>query len=187
MNRKLVLAAAIVALAAPMAAQADEVSSTVNIGGNVQQACVIGQPTEVMLALGDLTGPDGRISTTLAGPAEASTVIETAWCNGPGKLSLDASPLRLVTLPGYGTPAGFARYVTYDAKLTGWTGDLSVRPLEGDTGVSQTSASAYANGLTLGVSRLAPLNANGTAAGLGTEVLEAGSYSGSVTVSIAVN
>lgn len=187
MNRKLLTALiASAALAAALAAQAQDASSTVTINGEVEEACVVGQPTEVTLALGDLTGSDGRITPALAGAtAAASTEIETAWCNAPSTLSLDGAPMALSPVPAYSTPSGFARLVTYDANLTGWSAALLDRPFIGDAAKTVDAANAHAAPLELVISRLAALDAAGTAENA-LAVLEAGAYSGSVVVSVSV-
>lgn len=189
MKRHLTLAAAIAAFATPLAAHAQVAETIVDLEGIVGQACVIGSPTTVNLNLGDLTGTDGRIAAALTGSSTiAGTTIDTAWCNGPGTLSLAATPLALTPAPSYATPNGFARFVTYNADLTGWTSALQVRPSDDSNPAdnSAANAAAYANPLTLGISSLATLNATGSAANSG-QILEAGAYTASVTVSIAVN
>lgn len=188
MNRNLLIAlTASAALAAPLAAQAQSsADSTVVINGNVDKACVIGQPTTVTLAIGDMTGSDGRITAALASSNEAvSTDIETAWCNAPSTLSLNGSPMALTPTPGYATPAGFARLVTYDATLTGWPTLLVDRPINGDAAKTVDADGAHASALLLEISALEALDAGGTAPNT-TAVLEAGAYSGSVVVSVAV-
>lgn len=189
MNRKFAIAlAATTVLAAPLAAQAQTTSgtSTVTINGSVEKACVIGQPTEVTLAINDMTGPDGRITAELASSAvSASTEIANAWCNAPSTLSLDGEPLALSPTPSYGTPPGFARLVTYDATLTGWPSVVTDRPLIGDSAKTTDAAGAHAQSLVLDISALEALDAGGVNANA-TAVLEAGGYSGSVVVSVAV-
>src|SRR5690606_23865011 len=153
------------ALAVPLAAQAQS-SSTITINGDVEKACVIGQPTLTTLNIGDMTGADGRITPALAGASVAvSTTIDSAWCNAPSTLSLDGSPMALTPAPGYATPAGFARLVTYDATLTGWPTALVDRPLNGDAAKTTDASSAHAAtpSLTLEISALEALDAAGTA------------------------
>lgn len=187
MTRKLLTALlASAALAAPLAAQAQDASSNIVINGEVDEACVIGDPALVTLSLGDLTGSDGRITPALASAnTAASTTIDNAWCNAPSTLSLDGTPLALSPAPSYSTPAGFARLVTYDATLSGWPTPVVDRPLVGDAAKSVDAAGAHASQLTLAISALEALNAGGTAANT-TAVLEAGGYEGSVVVSVAV-
>jgi len=188
MNRNLLIAlTASAALAAPFAAQAQSsAGSTVVINGNVDKACVIGQPTTVTLAIGNMTGSDGKITPALASANEAvSTDIASAWCNAPSTLSLDGAPMALSPVPAYSTPSGFARLVTYDANLTGWSDPLLDRPLIGDAAKTVAAANAHASPLELVISRLAALDAAGTTENAAA-VLEAGAYSGSVVVSVSV-
>src|SRR5690606_7442139 len=150
--------------------------STVTITGTVDEACAIGQPQTLTLGLGDLTGPDGRITSALASAnVAASTTIDTAWCNAPSTLSLDGAPMALTPAPAYSTPTGFARLVTYDATLSGWPTPLVDRPLIGDAAKTADADGAHASQLTLEISALEALDAGGTAPNT-TAVLEAGGY-----------
>lgn len=188
MTSKLIIAlTATAALSAPFAAQAQDASSTITVNGNVEEACVVGQPSQVALTIGDLTGPDGRISASLASDAVAqSAEITNAWCNAPSILSLDGSPMALSPSPAYSTPSGFARLVTYDATLTGWPTVLLDRPVVGDAAKTTAADGAHAaTSLVLEISALEALDAAGTAANA-SAVLEAGGYSGSVVVAVSV-
>lgn len=186
MTRQIAILLATALLASPTAAAAQD-SSSITLSGEVPKTCVIGQPTTVTLNLNDMTGADGRITAVLAGAAaSASTTIDNAWCNTPSVLSLNADPLALSQTPPYATPAGFARLVTYDATLSGWPAALVDRPFVGDTAKTTSALSPHAAQLTLEISMLEALSASGEAANP-LAVLEAGSYSGSVTVSVAAN
>lgn len=179
--------AASAALAAPLAAQAQNASATVTVNGEVTKACVIGQPASVSLALGDLTGPDGKISAAKASASPSqSTTIETAWCNAPSTMTVNGAPLSMANPPAYQSPAGFSRLITYNATLNGWTEVITDIPTVGDSGTSKTAGNAYAAtgpGLTLEISTLKTLNAAGTSAT--NDIVEAGAYSGSVVISVA--
>ena len=97
-------------LAAPLAAQAQTTqSSTVNLAGDVVEACVLGNPDVAEMNLGDLTGPDGKLTPALVSSAiSASTFIPVAWCNAPSVISIDATPLALVNTPAYSTQTAAA-------------------------------------------------------------------------------
>lgn len=185
------LAALIVAsglgLPATVFAEANSPSSTIELSGAVPKACVIGQPAAVTLALGALAGPDGRVSSTLASSSvSATTTISDAWCNAPSILSLNGEPMALSSPPGYATPPGFARLVTYDANLSGWPSNLHDRPRIGDAAKTTTADVAHgAANLTLKISSLAALNAAGTADDT-SAVLEAGDYAGQVVIAVTV-
>lgn len=171
------------ALTAPLAAQA-QVNSSVTMTATVNEACVVGDPSVASLDFLDLTGSDGLVNPALA---SKEVVISTAWCNTPGKLKLSADPLRLDSPVGNAPPAGFARTVTFNANLAGWTEALFVRPLADDTEdeAIATPAAYAATQLTLTVGGLAAVN--GAGAESATAVLEAGAYNGNVTVSVAVD
>lgn len=189
MNRKLLIAmTAAAALAAPMAAQAQSstAASTANLGGTIEKACVIGSPTLATLPIGDLTGSDGRITPALSGGVPAATTdIQNAWCNTPSTMTLDGEPMALTATPGYATPNGFSRLVTYNATLSGWPDPLVDRPLVGSDVVTTEADAAHTAVLQLVISNLAALDAAGTAEAP-TNVLEAGGYAGSVTVAVSV-
>jgi hypothetical protein len=185
MTRKLLIAlTASAALAAPLAAQAQS-TVTAAVGGTVIKGCDMGDPTVATLEIGDLTGTDGRLLPALAGSQQFTTTIEGAWCNAPSTLKLDGVPMGLTVVPSYGAPSGFSRLVTYNATLTGWPDSLVYRPKLNTTAVTTGAVGARAASLLLAISNLAPLDAAGTVE-TPTNVLEAGSYAGSVTVSVSV-
>ena len=189
MRHKLFLLAAAIVATAPAAAFAQSASqqSTIALEANVDQACVLGNPSVAELSLGDLTGPDGRIAAALAGASPAGVAtIDVAWCNAPSTLSLDAAPLSLDVVPGYATPTGFSRLITYDATLTGWPASLVDRPVVGDAAKTTQAAAAHAaSALELSISRLEALNAAGSGAN-STAVIEAGTYTGAIVIGITV-
>ena len=190
MNRNLILSLiASAAIAAPMAAQAQSQNTqtgTVSLTGNVERACMIGAPTAANLAFGSLTdSTTGRVSNV----ATLSTLIPMAWCNTPSRLKMTANVMTLgAAAPTYSTPTGFSRLVTYDANLTGWPEPLSQRPVLTAAEVATDASGAHAAtpGLTLTVSNVGALNAAG-ASGDASLVLEAGAYSGSVVIALAVD
>ena len=174
-------------LAAPLAAQAQTTqSSTVNLAGDVVEACVLGNPDVAEMNLGDLTGPDGKLTPALVSSAiSASTFIPVAWCNAPSVISIDATPLALVNTPAYSTPVGFARLITYTAALTGWDSALSDRPVVGDSAKTAAALAAHAaDPLGIEVSSLSTLDAAGTVEN--SVFLEAGDYSATIVICLSV-
>lgn len=173
---------------APIAAQAQSAGpSTINLTGEVAQQCMLGSPDLSDLSFGDLTGPDGRLTTGLTGGGEVRTAtIANAWCNTPSTLSVESEPMSMgAGAPAYATPAGFSRYITYDAKVTGWPTAIDYRPMIGDLERTTDANEPHAQPLVIEVSRLDTLNADGTAPLTGM-VVEAGSYTGSVTLTLTV-
>ena len=186
MKRIAFAASAAVILAAPLAAHAQSATNTINLSGEVEKTCVLGNPDVSELNLGDLTGDDGRLDPALVGAAlSAETVIPVAWCNAPSVMTLNAAPLSLVTPPGYATPPSFSRLVTYTATLSGWAGALSDRPVVSDSAKSVSASAAHAaDPLHIGISNLATLDAAGT--GEVSAFLEAGAYSATIVIGLSV-
>lgn len=184
MKRTTPFIAAAALLLTPLAAQAQV---TVIVTGTVDEQCALGAPDLVVLDLGDLTGPDGRLTPTLLSSATAvQTDISSAWCNTPSTLTVEAEPLNQgASAPGYATPVGFSRLLTYDAILEGWPTAVSHRPLTGSAPSSTDAGEARSNPLTLSIASLQTLNADGTAE-VADLVIEAGSYSGSIEISVSV-
>lgn len=185
MKRIAFAASAAALLAAPLAAQA-QVATNINLSGEVEKACVLGDPDSAELSLGDLTGDDGRIDPSLIGAAiRAQTNIPVAWCNAPSVMTLDAAPLSLVSPPAYATPAGFSRLITYTANLGGWASALSDRPIIGDSAKEGPASAAHAaDPLVLEISDLATLDAGGTVEQ--AAFLEAGAYSATIVIGLSV-
>lgn len=181
MTRILFAVSAIALMGLPMSAHA-QATSTVTITGEVEEACTLGAPTLTELNLGDITGADGRLAPGLT----QSTTINVAWCNTPSEMTLAAEPLSLVTPPGYTTPTGFSRLITYDATIGGWAEALAHRPLAGDLSNSVAASTAWAaDPLQISISSLATLNSDGSAEAP-TAFVEAGEYSATVTISLAI-
>ena len=182
--------AGIAAITAPAFAQAQDASSTVSLSGTVDEACFLGSPDVETLDLDDITGPDGRLDTSLTGAAVVATAtIADAWCNSPSILSINGAPLTLQAAPAYATPAGFARQTTYNATLVGWPSDLVDRPIEGDLAKTQAATEARAAptpGLVLNISDLETLAPGGTVE-TPELVLEAGAYSAEIVISVSLN
>ena len=110
-------------------------------------------------------------------------------------LKLPRSPLAAKTMPTPGTaailsaiatPTGFSRLITYDATVGGWAEALAHRPLVGDLSNSVTASTPWAaDPLEISISSLATLNADGCAEAP-TAVVEAGEYTATVTISLAI-
>jgi hypothetical protein len=171
-------------LATPLAAQTQ--TSTVNLAGEVMKACVLGDPDVAQMNLGDLTDATGKLDASLVSAAiSASASIPVAWCNAPSVITINATPMSLVTPPGYSTPAGFSRLITYTAAITGWDSALSDRPFIGDSAKSASALGAHAaEPLGIEVSLLSTLDAGGTVAN--SAFVEAGAYSSTIVIGLSV-
>lgn len=165
----------------PLAAQAQV---TVNLTGTVNEQCALGIPDLVVLNLMDLTGPDGRLTAELlSATPKVQTDIPNAWCNMPSTLKIEAAPLSQAVAPGYNTPAGFSRLLTFDAVLEGWPAEIRHRPLLGSAASTTSANTPHAHDLTLSIASLQTLNADGASEAAGL-VVEAGAYSTEIVISV---
>lgn len=108
------VAAIIICLAAPAAAQD---SDAITVNSKVSPFCAgLGTAAEP-LALGDLIGADGRVTSSFSGPSTHS--VPGYYCNGPATIELVAAPL--IQADGVSVPlsdAEFTHRVDYVATLT---------------------------------------------------------------------
>ena len=185
MSRKiLIAAAAAAAFVAPAVASAQS-TSTINLNAQVDQQCMLGAPASTALDLGVLTGADGRLDASKTSAAVlVETEVDTAWCNTPSILKMEAQPLTTV-ISAYSAPNGFSRQLTYDAVLTGWPTSATVRPLGAGGEAEAPAGVPHAETLVLQISRLNTLNAGGVAETTGLYV-EAGDYSGQVILTLTI-
>lgn len=186
MTRNLLAVAAAVCTvcALPMTAHAQQ--SSINLTGEVTKQCMLGAPATATLALGDLTGSDGKLNAGLLNNAALlSTDISNAWCNAPAVLTVSATTMNQGTAaPAYDPPAGFSRHITYTAAIGGWVSPISYRPMSNSVALPTSSSQAHAETLTITIGNLQTLNAGGTAEAAG-QVVEAGNYSGTITLTLA--
>lgn len=186
MNRTLLILPALAALALPGVSFA-QTQQSITVNGTVAPACALGSPTNATLNLGALTGADGRLTTALAGAGiAAQTTINNAWCNTPNRITLTSSPLTLVSPPAYATPTNFTRTVAFQAALTGWSGSVVNKALTPNVAVPVDSTTAHvAAPLGIQFSSLSPVL--GGAIAPSTTFIEAGDYSATVSITLAVN
>ncbi len=188
MNRLLIAASALALFAGQ--AHAETASQAIVINGDVEEACVLGAPSQSTINLGDMTGADGKLTTALTSSTSASPAgqvqIPEAWCNSPSTLAISATSLNLTATPPYSTPAGFSRNITYNAQATGWPAPAIFRP---GTNVSPTQSAATAALLApidIKIYDLDTMDATGASESPGL-VLEAGSYAGTILLTLQVN
>jgi len=184
-----ILAFAIVAAVAPSLAWADTSNTaTLTVTGNVAQACslasVSGNGT-FTVGGGNLLDPTtGELASGLV--TNGNQTITGSWCNGASTITVTAAPLEQSTFVG-SPPAGFTKTVNYTATAAGWgpnnvvvttTADASGNPAT--TSGSQTVANATASTITVGLATF-------TAGGSPTNKLVAGTYTGSVVITLATS
>ncbi len=185
--KPLLIAASLAALAAAGQAQAQV---TITLNGSVDQICVLGAPDQVAVNIGDMTDNTGKLKVELTGSdassAPVSVEIDDAFCNTPSILSVEADALALQNAPSYGTPAGFSRAVTFDASVDGWPSNIVYRPAVHTIPSTSTAAEARASALEIKAFDLETLNGAGTAESPNL-ILEAGDYSGAISLTLGVN
>lgn len=183
-NPKLFLLVVLSALAAGMAAGAagSNVSRSVTIDGNVTNLCVLGSPNPSSVDLGVLAVTSGNSAGHLQTIANQSVQLPSSFCNyADTALTVDASAL--LASDTTSVQSGFTRAVNFTATVSKWaTPDAAVTTAADANGVNPHAANA---GGVQGAPELTDLTltlSNFTAPGNG--FLVAGSYRGSVTVTI---
>ena len=173
------LVIAAVALAAgPAFAQA---SGTVQVTGNVASTCAALQPVTGSLDLGELAKDDGTIDQAFSKAKNGLTTNFTVRCNGSNaQLSVEAKPL----VNTAGTQAeGYASTVHYKATLaaqtaSGNTSSVADQSISAGATTSNVAGKlkAQPNNVTLTIAEGTTQNSNA--------ILEAGTYNGSVDITI---
>ena len=190
MKTLLISAAAIAAFGFAAPAFAQSATGTIAVTGSVNTQCAVitggsGSSFTGTIALNELDGSDGTLLNTLsgstAGAAAGSQTFQIS-CNGSdATVALSASTLST----GTGTaPTGYSRNINYTTEFDG------ALAAGGTKSVTYTTGAASPSSSTLG-GRLANAPGNvvvkvyGLSAENGaTSLLEAGSYTSSISVSI---
>lgn len=174
---------------APSLALADTTNSTtVTVTGTVPASCTLaplgtGAGT-FTVGGGNLIDPStGLLATGLT--TDGPQTITGSWCNTASNITLVANPMLQSVFVG-APPTGWTKSVNYKATATGWGPDLSVTTT-GDTSganptsnnATQTVASPTAANIVINLSSFVTPGANSR--------LVAGTYTGSVVVSLAPN
>ena len=173
-------AAAALVSAQPAFAQA---SGTVQVSGTVAAKCSAITPISGTISLGELAAANGTVDGTFAGNVGGLTKQFSVRCTGANpNLSVKALPLvnAAVTTPA----TGYTNTINYTATMTATKaggGSTSLTHVSSNTnattGAIGDRLSAAANNVTLAISA-------GTTADAGA-VLEAGTYSGSVALTVS--
>ncbi|KHK93550.1 hypothetical protein [Novosphingobium malaysiense] len=181
--RKLTGLCAVVLAAVPATAFA-EVSDTGNVAidGRVASICILGDPSSATVDLGQMAATSGSRAGRIDTLAAQTVNLPGSFCNFAGSavtvdavalVSNDASPLQ----------AGFARAVNFTARATGWaTGDAAATTAALGDG---TGASASGTGTTQPLPKIADIGVTLSEFTVpGDSLLVAGSYSGTVVVTL---
>jgi hypothetical protein len=175
-------AGALTALAALPASALAQANGTVNVTGTVAETCsAIGSVTGT-IALGELTGPDGKLNPSFAAPDVGNVAFQMICSTGAPKVTVSATRLSNQTTPV--APATFARQIDYTVNVAvtqaagtppAITYTTAVTPPPA-TAVSLTGPLANQTGnVVVHIGTLAVANNNN---------LLAGAYQGVITLSI---
>lgn len=170
------------ALAQAVATDTDTADVTIN--GRVSPICVIGEPSQAVVDLGQLIALSGSRVGRIAALGAQTVTLPDSFCNFAGSVaSIEATALVETSASVASTSPGFARAVNYDASAGQWGGGSA------DTG---TSAAADGSGATsTGASAVQPaprltdivVSLDGWSAP-SDNLLVAGDYSGLVRVTL---
>lgn len=140
-------ALALLASAGPALAQAtDTDTADVAINGTVTPLCVLGEPSQATVDLGQLINTSGsRVGKVRAIPAQSVTMPDS-FCNFAGSVaSIEATAL-VETAGGVSSPpAGFARAVNFSSSAGQWgggTADTATSAAADGSGATSTGASS---------------------------------------------
>ena len=188
------------ALMAPMAATAQGVESDapgksgasgqLNITAEVPKACSLGDTTNAVITItagaSGLADPmTGRLSSEAR--ANGTFTINNSWCNSASTLKITAAPI--VAKTATGAPIfGYSRAVNYKATASGWTPTNAVATtnaasdgLAGTVSNAQNQPTPRISAIVVSLSDLS------TGGGANLKLVADDNYSGSVTLTLAVN
>lgn len=120
-----VTALVLLACAGPALAQAtDTDTADVAINGTVTPLCVLGEPSQAMIDLGQLINTSGsRVGKTRA-IADQSVTMPGSFCNFAGSVaSIEATALVETAGGTSAPPAGFSRAVNFSSSAGQWGGN----------------------------------------------------------------
>jgi hypothetical protein len=130
MRSKILLAGLALAAAGPAWAQESD-EAEVAIDGRVARLCVLGEPSQATVDLGQMAATSGSRVGRIAALSEVTVTLPNSFCNFAGSIATVEATALVET--GSGTPpANFAKAVNFTALASGW----------GGTAASATSAAA---------------------------------------------
>lgn len=181
-NPKLFLLVVSSFLAAATAAGASDVTGSVTLDGNVSNLCILGSPNPSNIDLGTIAVTSGNNAGHLQTIANQSVQLPSSFCNyADTALTVDASAL--LASDTTSVQSGFTRAVNFTATVSNWAApNASATTAADENGVNPNASNV---GGVQGAPELSDLTltlSNFTAPGNG--FLVAGSYQGSVTVTI---
>lgn len=198
--KKLVLAAmtaaSMIALAGPAAAAVGDATGTINISGSVASRCTVipsGGGTSstfgANVALGELAKADGTLQTTASlealfnagGTAASAMAFRVVCTTAAPTVAVDAT--QITTGAGDNATAGYANRINYQANV-GLTLVSGSQTVSNDSANAATAATAL-TGRLAGTGNNVVVTAQNFRTPAATDLLEAGSYTGQVVITIA--
>lgn len=164
------------------AQQASDVSGTVSIDGIVTPLCQLGPPSRTSVDLGVLIATSGQRAGRMAAFGPQQINLPGSFCNFAGSAVSISAKAMLSDADG-DVPAGFARAVNFTSTVSNWASENAVvttsASAAGDTSDADGSGGIMPEPH---VADLPLVLSNFTAPG--DNLLIAGSYSGTVTITL---
>ena len=180
----LLAAAACAALATP--AMAQNVTGTITLNGTVANKCSVtsapaGSTFTQTVSFGELAQANGTLKTGLDTAFTAAAVQATVVCNtGTPKVSVNADPMVNTAT----APTGYANTINYTASVAVAATGANAGPFTNSTLAAAGTATSVGSALANSANNVV-ITANTFATPGGSDILVAGSYTGTITVVIS--
>lgn len=163
-------------------AASDSDSAQVSVTGSVARLCILGEPSQAVVDLGQMAQTSGVNVGRIAALSAQTVSLPASFCNFAGSV-VSVSASALVGDSGGTPPVGFAKAVNYTATASGWaTQDATATSLASADGSDPEQSGA---GGTQPDPKQADIDvqlANYTVPG--NALLVAGAYTGLVTITL---
>lgn len=177
-----ILAALALAPAPAQAQAADTATGNVGVAGQVARLCILGTPSSAVVNLGTLANTSGARVGRIATFSDQSVTMPGSFCNFAGS-QVTVQAAALLSADATTPPTGFARAVNYTASAGNWATNSAAATTAALANGSNPNATG--TGSTQPQPKLADIAV--TLSGFtapGDAILVAGSYSGTVTVTL---
>ena len=182
MNARLLLLAAMAVLPLSAAHAQTSDQGSVAVSGSVGGLCVLGQPSETAVELGQLIASSGTRTGRIAALPGKQITLPGSFCNFAGTV-LTVSAQALVASDTSEVQPGFARAVNYTSQVDNWaTTAASVTTEASASGTTPAAEAAGGVQPTPKIADLALRLSNFTVPS--DQLLVAGGYSGLVTITL---
>ncbi len=186
--KKIALFAAATAAVLATPAMAQNVTGTITLNGTVAGKCsVTSAPAGTTFAqtvnFGELAKADGTLRSGLSTDFSTTPVQATVVCNtGTPKVSVDANPM--VNAAFTPVPTGYANTINYTANVAVATATPGTVNFSNATTAAPSAAIAVGAALANSANNVV-ITTTGFATPAATDILGAGSYTGTITVVIS--